>query len=190
MRLHHGRLRRNPLIHRRNKQQPIRHIILAGSGRAPRHSRHQRTQRPQQHRDRRIQHAHILPEDTSGGQRVQGDGAGIAGLILHQGAEEMHGAVVQRAVVGVVADAGRVEGEEDVNGGGGWAGGAVRDEGGGQQRGDVAGGPGGDHAVGEAGRVVDDEDVGFAAEAELEGALLELSLADVAEAVGVSYILL
>lgn len=42
------------------------------------------------------------------------------------------------------------------------------------------------HAIGETGGVVDDEDVGFATEAELFGALLEFFCADGAEAIGVS----
>ena len=52
---------------------------------------------------------------------------------------------------------------------------------------DVGVGPLLGHAVGEAGGVVDDEDVGLAADAEAFCALLELLFADVAEAVCVAW---
>lgn len=51
----------------------------------------------------------------------------------------------------------------------------------------MVGGPGCGHAVGEAGWVVDDEDVGFVADAEEEGGFLEFFLAGFAEAVCVAW---
>lgn len=50
----------------------------------------------------------------------------------------------------------------------------------------MVGGPGCGHAVWEADRVVDDEDVGFVADAEEEGGFLEFLLASFAEAVCVA----
>lgn len=98
---------------------------------------------------------------------------------LHEGADEVHGAVVERAVVGVVADAVAVEGEEDVDCGGGGrvvlivavfggalaegfvagVAGVLRGEGVGQEVGDIGLAPLGGHAIWEAGGVVDDVDV-------------------------------
>lgn len=69
------------------------------------------------HAQWRIQNANVFAQDTCGRQRVEGDGAGVARFALHEVLEEGAGAVVQGAVVWVVADAGLVEGDQDVDGG-------------------------------------------------------------------------
>ena len=109
----HRRLRSQPLRNGTNKQQPRRALVttLLAPEQIPQH--------PQQHRVWCIQHARILAQHRRRRQRIQRHGTIKPFFIRHQRPQEMHRAVVQRAVIGMVADAVLVEGDEDVDGGGG-----------------------------------------------------------------------
>lgn len=160
-------------------------------------------QDPAEHRSRRVKNTHIFPEDISGSQRIQRNRTRKASFIFHQRAQEVHRAVVQGAMVGMVADAVVVEGEEDVDGRNrsrrrgrlvpalaglarGVVGGQVGRECGGKDGGDVAGGPVGLHVIGEALRVVDDEHVRVVAQTELSSGFMEFFGARVAQAIGIT----
>lgn len=101
-------------------------------------------------------------------------------------------------MVRMVADAVLIKGEEDIDGRGGSfggillggsveGGGEIGSKGRGEEGGDVVGGPGGAHAIGEAGWVVEDKDVGAIADAEEESGFFEFFAAGFTEAVGVTW---
>lgn len=210
MRIHHSRLRGEILVHRAHKQQLPRRLLIHT---LPLRSilgphRHNSMQDPAEHRSRRVKNTHIFPEDIGGSQRIQRNRTREASFILHQRAQEVHRAVVQGAMVGMVADAVVVEGEEDIDGGnrsrgrsrlvpaltglargvvgGRLVAGQVGRERRGEDGGDVTGGPVGLHAIREALGVVDDEHVRVVAQAELSSGFMEFFGARAAQAIGIT----
>lgn len=164
------------------------------------------------HRNRRIEYPGIFSHEVRRCKTIQAHRTSVARFPLHKRLQERACTVVQRAVVRMVAHARIVKCNENIDGGIGRGvvhsrgstvrppsyartrgfrrvgrGGQVGRERGGQEGGDAACGPGRGHAIRETRRVVDNEDVGFAAESEAHGALLELGFADVAETVCVAW---
>lgn len=73
-------------------------------------------QRAQDHRHGCIEDPRVFAEDVRGSEGVQRHGTRVAGLAFHQRPQEGDCAVVQGSVVGVVADAVLIKGQEDIDG--------------------------------------------------------------------------
>lgn len=113
MRAHHSLHARQPIRNPTNKKQSLRLPILRRTRRP--FPVKDSPNKPMHHAHRRIQHADVFAQDTCGSQRVERDGTGVAGFTLHEVLEERARAVIEGAVVWVVADTGLVEGDEDVD---------------------------------------------------------------------------
>lgn len=120
MAVDHSRQRSQPLIYRANKQQP--HRTSRSSGLLlprPRQPSNKVTPHTKEHGYRRIKHPRILAEHRRRSESIQRDRRSKTRLILHQRADEVHSAVVQRAVIRMVTDAMLVEGNDDIDSRGG-----------------------------------------------------------------------
>lgn len=206
MGIHHGLPSSEPISHATHIHQPARWTLPVRllPLKHPRKS-------AVYHRNRRIEYPSVLSQNVRSRQGVQANWTSVARFPLHEGLQERARTMVQRTVVRMVAHAGAVERDEHVDRGAGRRlvrGGAppvcpprhvpnrglgrvgrrsqVGRERRGQEGRDTARKPGGGHAIWETGRVVDDEDVGFAAETEAHGALLELGFANLSETICVT----